>query len=71
MTILINFVAVAVLLVSGLLAIIRGFLREILSIAAWLIAATCAYIAYINFSDSGTLSLVLVVVGAFLVSLLP
>jgi len=32
-----------VMLVSGLLAMIRGFMREILSIAAWLAAAIAAY----------------------------
>ncbi|OYX75120.1 MAG: colicin V synthesis protein [Bradyrhizobium sp. 35-63-5] len=31
-----------VMLISGLLAMIRGFMREILSIAAWLIAAIAA-----------------------------
>ena len=28
-----------VMLISGILAMVRGFMREILSIAAWLIAA--------------------------------
>lgn len=35
-----------VMLISGLLAMIRGFMREILSIAAWIIAAVVTLYAY-------------------------
>ena len=35
-----------VMLISGLLAMIRGFIREVLSIAAWLVAAAAAYLAF-------------------------
>ena len=34
------------MLISGLLAMIRGFMREILSIAAWIIAAIAALAFY-------------------------
>ena len=36
---LLDIILIGVMLVSGLLAMIRGFMREILSIAAWVIAA--------------------------------
>ena len=36
---LLDLILIGVMLVSGLLAMIRGFMREILSIAAWVIAA--------------------------------
>ncbi len=68
-----------VMLISGLLAMIRGFMREILSIMAWLAAAIAAYwavrdgrllaIAKSNIS-SDTLATVAVVAGVFLVTLL-
>ena len=37
------------MLVSALLAMIRGFMREILSIAAWVIAAVATLYAYAKF----------------------
>ena len=37
---LLDIILIGVMLVSGLLAMIRGFMREVLSIAAWLIAAS-------------------------------
>ena len=36
---LLDIILLAVMLISGLLAMIRGFMREVLSIAAWGIAA--------------------------------
>src|SRR5881392_2175003 len=36
---LLDIILIAVMLISALLAMIRGFMREVLSIAAWLIAA--------------------------------
>jgi membrane protein required for colicin V production len=36
---ILDLVLLAVMLISGLLAMIRGFMREILSIASWGIAA--------------------------------
>ncbi|HVZ53257.1 MAG TPA: CvpA family protein [Pseudolabrys sp.] len=41
---LLDILLLAVMLVSGLLAMIRGFMREVLSIAAWGIAAIAAVI---------------------------
>src|SRR5262249_46575036 len=36
---LLDVILIGVMLISGLLAMIRGFMREVLSIAAWVIAA--------------------------------
>jgi membrane protein required for colicin V production len=41
----IDAIVLIVLLVSGLLAMVRGLMREVLSIAAWLIAALAALLA--------------------------
>jgi len=37
---------IAVMLISGLLAMVRGFMREVLSIAAWVAAAVAALYAF-------------------------
>ena len=43
---LLDFILIGVMLISALLAMIRGFMREILSIAAWVIAAIATLYAY-------------------------
>jgi len=43
---LLDVLLLVVMLISGLLAMIRGFMREILSIAAWIIAAVVTLYAY-------------------------
>ena len=43
---LLDFIVIGVMLVSGLLAMVRGFMREILSIAAWGAAALTTLYAY-------------------------
>ena len=43
---LLDFILIGVMLMSALLAMIRGFMREILSIAAWVIAAVATLYAY-------------------------
>ena len=43
---LLDIILLGVMLISGLLAMIRGFMREILSIAAWGIAAVATLYAY-------------------------
>ena len=43
---LLDVIVLAVMLLSGLLAMIRGFMREILSIAAWGTAAITTLYAY-------------------------
>jgi membrane protein required for colicin V production len=43
---LLDILLLAVMLISGLLAMIRGFMREVLSIASWAIAAVATIYAY-------------------------
>ena len=43
---LLDIVLLAVMLVSGLLAMIRGFMREVLSITAWVLAAGATLYSY-------------------------
>jgi membrane protein required for colicin V production len=43
---LLDIILIGVMLVSALLAMIRGFMREVLSIAAWVIAAGATLYAY-------------------------
>lgn len=41
-----DFVVVGIVLVSGIFAYVRGFVREALSLAAWILAAVIAYYAF-------------------------
>ena len=67
-----------VMLVSGLLAMIRGFMREILSIMAWGCAAAAAIYAVLKltpsmmgyFNNNETIAKVATGVGAFLITLI-
>ena len=43
---LLDILLLVVMLISGLLAMVRGFMREILSIAAWIVAAIVTLYAY-------------------------
>jgi membrane protein required for colicin V production len=72
-----DLILLAVMLVSGLLAMIRGFMREVLSIAAWGIAALVTLYSYARvlpmvqqYFASNTVATAVTVVGIFLVTLL-
>ncbi|CAM5412407.1 Pur regulon 18 kDa protein OS=Afipia felis OX=1035 GN=cvpA PE=4 SV=1 [Afipia felis] len=74
---LLDFIVLAVLLLSGLLAMIRGFVREILSITAWGAAALTTLYAYQKllptaktYIASDTLATIAVVAGIFIVTLI-
>jgi len=74
---LLDVVLLVVMLVSGLLAMIRGFMREILSIAAWVVAALLTVYAYPrllptakSYFDSDIVAAGLTIVGVFLIVLL-
>ena len=72
-----DFLLLGVMLVSGLLAMIRGFMREILSITAWAAAAIATLLLYnkllpiakANIS-SDIIATIAVIAGVFLVTLL-
>src|SRR5438270_731680 len=43
---ILDIVVIIVVLISAVLAMVRGFVREILSVASWVAAAAAAYLAY-------------------------
>ena len=74
---LLDILLLVVMLVSGLLAMIRGFMREILSIAAWGIAALVTLYSYARllptvkqYINSDAAAAGVTIVGVFLVTLL-
>ncbi|RTL52816.1 MAG: CvpA family protein [Bradyrhizobiaceae bacterium] len=74
---LLDIIVLAVMLLSGLLAMIRGFMREILSIAAWGTAALTTLYAYQKllptaktYFNNDTIATVAVIAGVFLVTLI-
>lgn len=74
---LLDIIVLAVMLLSGLLAMIRGFMREILSIAAWGAAALTTLYAYQKlvptaktYIANDTAATLAVVAGVFIVTLI-
>src|ERR1700757_2566385 len=74
---LLDIVLIAVMLIVGLLAMVRGFMREVLSITAWLLAAAATLYAYAKllpfakqYFNNDIVAAVAVVGGVFLVTLL-
>ncbi len=74
---LLDVVLIAVMLISGLLAMIRGFIREVLSIIAWVLAAAVTLYSYNKllpaataYFNSDLIAKATVVGGVFLVTLL-
>ena len=74
---LLDVVLLAVMLISGLLAMIRGFMREILSIGAWGVAALVTLYAYPRvlpiaqgYISSTMVATIAAVGGVFLLTLL-
>jgi len=74
---LLDLILLVVMLISGLLAMIRGFIREVLSIAAWALAAVAGIYAYAKLLPlakpsfgSDLVAAAVVVGGAFLLTLL-
>ena len=74
---LLDIIVLAVMLLSGLLAMIRGFMREILSIAAWGTAALTTLYAYQKllptaktYFNNDTVATVAVVAGVFILTLI-
>ena len=74
---LLDIILIGVMLVSALLAMIRGFMREILSIAAWLIAAVATLYAYAkllpfakSYFNNDIVAAAAVIGGTFLLTLI-
>jgi membrane protein required for colicin V production len=74
---LLDIVLIVVMLISGLLAMVRGFMREVLSITAWILAAAATLYSYSKllplakqYFNNDIVAAVAVVGGVFLVTLL-
>jgi membrane protein required for colicin V production len=74
---LLDVALIVVMLVSGLLAMVRGFMREILSIIAWILAAVATLYAYSKllplakqYFNNDIVAAVVVIGGVFLLTLL-
>ena len=70
---LLDMIVLAVMLLSGLLAMIRGFMREILSIAAWATAAVATLYAFPRllpqakaYFQNDTIAAIAVIAGVFI-----
>jgi membrane protein required for colicin V production len=74
---LLDIVLIAVMLVSGFLAMVRGFMREVLSIIAWILAAVATLYSYSKllpyarqYFNNDVVATVAVVGGVFLLTLI-
>src|ERR1700689_1417616 len=74
---LLDIVLIVVMLISGLLAMVRGFMREVLSITAWVLAAGATLYAYPKllplakqYFNNDIVAAAAVVGGVFLITLL-
>ena len=74
---LLDIILIVVMLISGLLAMVRGFMREVLSITAWILAAAATLYSYgklvpyaKEYFNSDVVAAVAVVGGVFLITLL-
>jgi membrane protein required for colicin V production len=74
---LLDIILIVVMLVSALLAMVRGFMREVLSITAWVLAAGATLYSYgkllplaKQYFNNDVVAAVAVVGGVFLVTLL-
>ena len=74
---LLDIILIGVMLISALLAMIRGFMREVLSIAAWLIAALATLYAFSkimpsakSYFNNDIVAYAVVLGGTFLATLL-
>ena len=74
---LLDVILIGVMLISAILAMIRGFMREILSIAAWVLAAVATLYSYSkllpyakSYVNNDIVATAAVVAGTFLLTLL-
>ncbi len=74
---LLDIILIVVMLISGLLAMVRGFMREVLSITAWVLAAGATLYSYSKllplakqYFNNDIVAAVAVIGGVFLITLL-
>lgn len=70
-------IVVVVILISAVLAMVRGFVREVLSVASWVAAAAAAYLLYPRvvplvqpYFDSKTVAIIVAAAAIFFVALI-
>lgn len=74
---ILDLIVIGVVLISALLAAVRGFTREVLAIASWLTAAVVAWLFHPQllpmaqqYISNATIALVAVIAGLFLITLI-
>jgi len=74
---MLDVIVVAVIFISAFLAMVRGFSREVLSLASWVLAALAAFVAYPHilpyvspYITNEMVALIATLAGIFVVSLL-
>jgi membrane protein required for colicin V production len=74
---ILDVIVVAVVLISAVLAMIRGFVREVLSVASWVAAAAAAYLFYRPvvplvrpYFESGTVTTIVSAAAIFFIALI-
>lgn len=74
---LLDIILIAVMVISGLLAMVRGFVREVFAIASWIIAAVVTLLGYPHvlpyakqYITQDTFAMAASVAGVFLLTLL-
>lgn len=70
-------IVIVVVLISAVLAMVRGFVREVLSVASWVAAAAAAYLLYkpvmpllAPYVDSKTVQIIIAAAAIFFVALI-
>ena len=73
----VDFLIIAIILISAGISIIRGFVREVLSIVSWIIALWVAYMFHANFAamlsgyiDTPTIRLFIAFAALFVITLI-
>ena len=74
---ILDLIVIAVVLISAILAMVRGFVREILSVASWAVAAAAAYLGYkpvfpmvLPYFESKTVAVIVSAAAIFFVALI-
>jgi membrane protein required for colicin V production len=72
-----DIVVIVVVLISAVLAMVRGFVREVLSVASWVAAAVAAYLLYKPlvplvkpYIDNDTVAIIVAAAAIFFISLI-
>jgi membrane protein required for colicin V production len=74
---ILDIIVIVVVLISATLAMVRGFVREVLSVASWLVAVAAAYFLYKPvvplvkpYIESGTVATIIAAAAIFFIALI-